>query len=399
MEALRQQPAPLRWGAPSARRRGPIIRQGAHKNVLGGSQYAVWAALAQSRATKPLRKPDFRGHGQAWQPVVADERIVSFDPWGECVHLYDGLQQSYDLRPSIASCEAWLQVPELEHAIERGELEVDGHIVCPHRDKSVNQPTQSSFFYQHQIKVWQISIDPVWYLPGVAKRLQVDEGRLRRALCDYTGVRDLVERPEEKIFLPPTGGTSVYVLGRREALSKGPVCLRIHDECNSSDVFGSDVCTCRPYLMYSLQRAVRVAQQGGVGVILYCRKEGRGFGEVPKFWACHMRHAWQQQAGKEQLDTQVQQFIEANLNVAGVHDLRFHELVPDVLHWLGISKVHELLSMNTNKHQALINQGIEVQKCVPIDDKLISQKARVEVEAKNHREKDFYDANDDTFNT
>lgn len=64
--------------------------------------------------------------------------------------------------------------------------------------------------------------------------------------------------------------------------------LRVHDECNGSDVFGniafccleacsetnvytgSDICTCRPYLIYGIEECAKQAQQGGVGVIVYC---------------------------------------------------------------------------------------------------------------------------------
>lgn len=75
--------------------------------------------------------------------------------------------------------------------------------------------------------------------------------------------------------------------------------LRIHDEvrlasinasdtaaytgqCNGSDVFGSDICTCRPYLLFGIEEAVKEAQNGGSGVVIYFRKEGRALGEVTK---------------------------------------------------------------------------------------------------------------------
>ena len=76
--------------------------------------------------------------------------------------------------------------------------------------------------------------------------------------------------------------------------------LRIHDEvcsdcslsprcwlmgilqCNGSDVFGSDICTCRPYLIFGIEEAVKEAQNGGSGVVIYFRKEGRALGEVTK---------------------------------------------------------------------------------------------------------------------
>lgn len=58
--------------------------------------------------------------------------------------------------------------------------------------------------------------------------------------------------------------------------------LRVHDECNGSDVFGSDICTCRPYLIFGVEEAVKEAQAGGSGVVIYFRKEGRALGEVTK---------------------------------------------------------------------------------------------------------------------
>ena len=59
--------------------------------------------------------------------------------------------------------------------------------------------------------------------------------------------------------------------------------LRVHDECNGSDVFGSDICTCKPYLVFAIEECVRCAQRGGVGVVVYFRKEGRALGEVTKY--------------------------------------------------------------------------------------------------------------------
>ena len=47
-------------------------------------------------------------------------------------------------------------------------------------------------------------------------------------------------------------------------------------------MFGSDICTCRPYLIYGIEEAVKEAQKGGSGVVIYFRKEGRALGEVTK---------------------------------------------------------------------------------------------------------------------
>jgi GTP cyclohydrolase II len=108
---------------------------------------------------------------------------------------------------------------------------------------------------------------------------------------------ELITRPDLKVFLPPIGGISVYIFGNPAYISgtfstsaksfyhtltqsylpklvldpSKKLTLRVHDECNGSDVFGSDICTCRPYLIYGIEECVKQAQQGGVGVIVYCR--------------------------------------------------------------------------------------------------------------------------------
>lgn len=49
----------------------------------------------------------------------------------------------------------------------------------------------------------------------------------------------------------------------------------------------SDICTCRPYLIYGMMEAIRCAQRGGVGLAVYYRKEGRSLGEVTKYLVSH----------------------------------------------------------------------------------------------------------------
>ncbi len=72
----------------------------------------------------------------------------------------------------------------------------------------------------------------------------------------------------------------------RQALTSTPTLCRADSaytvQCNGSDVFGSDICTCRPYLIYGIEEAVKEAQNGGSGVVIYFRKEGRALGEVTK---------------------------------------------------------------------------------------------------------------------
>ena len=76
----------------------------------------------------------------------------------------------------------------------------------------------------------------------------------------------------------------MYCFGDVKKMSdpNSKLALRVHDECNGSDVFGSDICTCRPYLLFGIEEAVKEAQRGGSGVVIYFRKEGRALGEVTK---------------------------------------------------------------------------------------------------------------------
>lgn len=120
-----------------------------------------------------------------------------------------------------------------------------------------------------------------------------DEGILRRSLFENTGgsFPELITRGDIKLFLPPIGGLTVYCFGDPARMSDSQVrlALRIHDECNGSDVFGSDICTCRPYLIFGVEEAVKEAQQGGSGVVIYFRKEGRALGEVTKYLVYNAR--------------------------------------------------------------------------------------------------------------
>ena len=102
---------------------------------------------------------------------------------------------------------------------------------------------------------------------------------------------ELVTRPDLKVFLPPIGGSTIYCFGDPAKLGDRnvPLACRVHDECNGSDVFGSDICTCRPYLAHGVELCIEMAQAGGVGLIVYNRKEGRALGEVTKFLVYNAR--------------------------------------------------------------------------------------------------------------
>jgi GTP cyclohydrolase II len=368
--------AALRWGAATAAERGPVVgsltRPG-DRNVIGthGGSYALYRALAVSAGTlSPLMRPDLSNT----HPVVAigphpqwtdPGRIVSLDPWGHLAGemFADAIGEGLDVRPSIAITRARLNLAEVNALLAAGSIVADGEVLHANGD----------------ISVVKAAIDPVWWLPGIAQRFGVSEPVLRRTLFEQTGgmYPELVTRPDLDVFLPPIGNITAYIFGDPAHLSdRGRrLTCRVHDECNGSDVFGSDICTCRPYLLHGIEECVRAAQAGGVGLIVYNRKEGRALGEVTKFLVYNAR---KRQEGGDQAAT----YFERTECVAGVQDARFQQLMPDVLHWLGITRIHRFVSMSNMKHDALVSQGIEVIERVAIPPDRIPADAAVEIEAK-----------------
>ncbi len=367
---------PIVWGAPTARERGPVIAtvsRAGDRNVIGshGGSYAVYRALAvSSGALDPIRRPDLTNTHPAatigpFPQWSEPRRIVSLDPWGHLIadSFQAEIATGVDIRPTIAVTKARLDLPELQDAIRAGRLQSDGELV--HAKGSV--------------AVVKIAIDPVWYLPGIAERFGCAETTLRRTLFEQTAgmFPELVTRPDLHVFLPPIGGTTVYLFGDVTKLPdhSTKITCRVHDECNGSDVFGSDICTCRPYLIHGIEECARAAQAGGLGIIVYNRKEGRALGEVTKFLVYNAR---KRQEGGDAAAA----YFERTECVAGVQDARFQQLMPDTINWLGLRRIDRFVSMSDMKYDALVAQGIEIVERVPIPDELVPADAHVEIAAK-----------------
>jgi GTP cyclohydrolase II len=367
---------PVHWGQLDPRARGPIVGSTANRsqrNVIGthSGSYGVYRALAVA-AGALLRghKPDLT-NTMPTDPIGPypqwgdPSTIVSMDPFGAVVAeaFKDEIAQGYDIRPTIAVTKAHIDMPEVRQAMAAGRLHADGRILLANGSAVVTKA----------------AIEPVWWLEGVAKRFQCSDSDLRRALFEETGgmYPELVTRSDLGIFLPPIGGQTVYIFGPPRDLANPSVTLtaRVHDECNGSDVFGSDICTCRPYLTHAIEECIRGAQQDGVGLVVYSRKEGRALGEVTKFLVYNARK--RQEGG----DSASNYFLRTEC-VAGVQDMRFQELMPDVLHWLGVRKIHRLVSMSNLKYDAIVGAGIEVVDRIGIPESLIPADARVEMDAK-----------------
>ncbi len=366
---------PVHWGAKTPKDRGPIVAslRDKHRNAIGthSGSYTLYRALASAAGALPLdHKPDLTnteptddiGPFESWADPT---KIVSLDPWGAKVAdiFKDEISKGMDIRPTIAVTKSHLHLPEIREAIEKGRIKIDGKFLKA----------------GGEIAVTKAAIEPVWYLPEIARRFGTSEADLRKSLFTETGgmFPELVTRFDLKVFLPPIGSTTVYFFGDPKKLSDEKVELtcRVHDECNGSDVFGSDICTCRPYLTHGIEEAVRTAQNGGVGLIVYFRKEGRALGEVTKFLVYNAR---KRQVGGDTAD----KYFYRTECVAGVQDMRFQELMPDVLHWLGVKKIDNMISMSDMKHDAIVKSGIKIIKRVPIPHDLIPADAQVEMEAK-----------------
>ncbi|KAJ5043150.1 uncharacterized protein L3040_004531 [Drepanopeziza brunnea f. sp. 'multigermtubi'] len=381
-------PFPMDWGHKDPQQRGPVVVSRTlttlrRRNAIGahGGSYSIYYALAvASNEISVDHRPDFTNTEPAANigpfPQWADKKkIVSMDPLG---HLAPWLfkdvmeQENVDIRPTIAITRAHMKLPELEQSVREGRLVPDGKVCL--NDSG-------------ELAVTKFAVEPVWYLPGVAERFGIDEGSLRRSLFEHTGgsYPELITRGDIKLFLPPIGGLTVYCFGDPAKMSdeKVRLALRIHDECNGSDVFGSDICTCRPYLIYGIEEAVKEAQKGGSGVVIYFRKEGRALGEVTKYLVYNARKRGADRASE---------YFKRTENIAGVKDMRFQALMPDILHWLGIKKIDRMLSMSKYvtlqqslffmKHDAIVGQGIPIHERVELPESWIPADSRVEIDAK-----------------
>ena len=128
-----------------------------------------------------------------------------------------------------------------------------------------------------------------------------------------------------------------------------PVLTRVHSECLTGDVFGSDRCDCGPQLSEAMEQIVGA----GRGVVVYLRgHEGRGIGLVAKLQAYAL-----QDGGRDTVD--------ANLELGLPADARHYGTATQVLRDLGVGSVR-LLTNNPDKTAALTEFGVPVVERVPL---------------------------------
>jgi len=136
------------------------------------------------------------------------------------------------------------------------------------------------------------------------------------------------------------------IVGNVSLLENVPT--RVHDQCLTSEVFGSLKCDCRDQLTESMKRI----QANKLGAIIYLQQEGRGIGLANKIAAYKL-----QESGYDTVD--------ANRALGLPDDCREYKTAAFILNDLQIKSV-ELMTNNPRKISKLKKEGIKVSARIPI---------------------------------
>jgi 3,4-dihydroxy 2-butanone 4-phosphate synthase/GTP cyclohydrolase II len=134
-----------------------------------------------------------------------------------------------------------------------------------------------------------------------------------------------------------------------EVAGEAPVVVRLHSQCLTGDLFGSERCDCGFQLHEALERIGRE----GRGVLVYLLQEGRGIGLLNKLRAY-------------ELQEQGHDTVEANEKLGFRPDQRDYGFAAQILRHLGVSRVR-LLTNNPAKSESLTRYGVEVVDRIPLE--------------------------------
>jgi 3,4-dihydroxy 2-butanone 4-phosphate synthase/GTP cyclohydrolase II len=143
--------------------------------------------------------------------------------------------------------------------------------------------------------------------------------------------------------------------------------IRIHSECITGDVFGSQRCDCGD----QLQRSMALISEAGCGAVIYLRQEGRGIGIENKLKAYQL-----QEMG---LDT-----VDANVQLGLPVDARDYADAIDIMHQLGISRC-DLLTNNPQKIAAVSGSSIELSRVVALHVQPLHSSGTTYIKTKQER--------------
>jgi 3,4-dihydroxy 2-butanone 4-phosphate synthase/GTP cyclohydrolase II len=197
-------------------------------------------------------------------------------------------------------------------------------------------------------------------LTAIAKKHDLKIGTIE-SLIQYRRKRERLVDHLESINLPTKWGNfnlhmyqSTYGEETHLALVRGKidpddaVIVRVHSECLTGDVFGSQRCDCGGQLDAAMER---ISQEEN-GILLYMRQEGRGIGLQAKI------HAYKLQ--EEGYDT-----VEANEKLGFPVDLRDYGIGAQILYELGVRKIR-LMTNNPKKVIGLNAHKLEIIEQIPI---------------------------------
>ena len=159
-------------------------------------------------------------------------------------------------------------------------------------------------------------------------------------------------------FQCPFSGEDHVALVKGQIARREDVLVRLHSECVTGDVFGSERCDCGAQLDAALKKLGKAPR----GALLYLAQEGRGIGIANKVAAYHLQD--------HGLDT-----VDANRVLGFPADLRTYKCAACVLRVLGVKSIR-LMTNNPAKIEQLESYGVRVSSRIPFQIPATSQSLR-----------------------